>query len=58
MYWLVTRDFLIDQGFGDNVEKHAPRLSAIATGVSELPALAEYYTENSKNGFAAMGFAF
>lgn len=58
MYWLVTFDFLADQGFGDRVLEFAPKLSKIAKTVSELPSVSDYYIKNSKNGFVAMGFAF
>ena len=58
MYWLVTRDFLQDQGFGDRVEEFAPKLNTIANNVSQLPSLSKYYEENKRNGYTAMGFAF
>jgi len=58
MYWLVTRDFLVDQGFGDRVESAAPSLNRIANSVSKLPSVSQYYDENKRNGFVAMGFAF
>ena len=58
MYWLVTRDFLVDQGFGDRVESIAPSLNRIANSVSQLPSVSQYYEENKRNGFVAMGFAF
>ena len=56
--WLVSRDLLRDQGFGDNVSENAPILDSMATRVSQLDCISEYYQANAKNGFVAMGFAF